>query len=115
MRKYRIVALVLMAAFLAGCATLSSVKPWSERTPKEKSLSFLQMYNRQYEDTLRMATTPNLTEGQKAMVRTKKKLLTEVRPMLDIYVSTVIDGRMPSADLEAKILMLIDKLSAAGG
>ena len=98
-----------------SCATFSNVKPWAERTPKEKALSFLQMYNRQFDDTMRLASTPNITESQKEIVRTKKKLLTEMRTPLDIYSMAVIEGRIPSADLESKLILLVDKLLAAGG
>jgi len=69
---------VLSAGCVTGCSLFKNIKPWGERGPVEKSLFFMDFYGAQYEDTLSMAQRPDLTEGQKEIVRAKKDLLTKV-------------------------------------
>ena len=107
-------ALVLLFA-VVGCATINLGKPWEERTPQEKALTILDAYNAQYKNTMAMALNPNLTEAQKEVVRVKKATLTELWPLVDIYVTTVEAGGVPSPENEAAILRLIDRLVMLGG
>lgn len=106
-RKYLVVLLILV--FGLGCATLG-VKPWGERTPKEKALVFLQAFNAQFADTMAMAKNPSLTETQKEIVRVKKIALKEIKPLIEAYDAIVVAGGVPSMELEQKILDYINRL-----
>ena len=110
MRKFKIVGIsLLLVMFLAGCATLG-VKPWAERTPKEKALVILEAYNAEFQNTLSMALNPNLTESQKQVVRQKKAILMQLYPLIQLYVGVIEAGGIPSASDEQAILNLIDQL-----
>lgn len=108
MKRKVVISLVLLA-FLCGCATLG-FKAWADRTPKEKAVVFLEQYNTQYRDTFKMATDPNITVAQKEIVKTKKAILKELWPLIDVYVGIVDSGSVPSKASEDKILDLINKL-----
>ena len=82
MRTMKVVMLMVLVLFIAGCATFGGGKTYKDMTPKEKSTYFMGIYNKQYADTLAMANTPNLTEDQKKVVRTKKEILTKAWPMI---------------------------------
>ncbi len=108
-----VIALGVMLS-IASCAT-TGIKPWAQRSPQEKSLAFMQMYNAQFEDTMRQATSTGLTQSQKDMVNTKREGLAKVKPMIEMYDSLIVSGRMPSVELESTIIGLLDKLAASGG
>lgn len=86
------------------------VKPWAERSPVEKSLSFMQFYNAQYADTMALATSATSTPAQKEMAKKKKAILTELWPLVKLYDSYAQGGIVISPDLESQILGLINKL-----
>ena len=115
MRQKRWLWFVVLALFVAGCATLSNVKPWGDRTPQEKSLAFLQMYNSEFDATMRLSQTANITPAQKEVVKAKKALLSKARPLISAYDGIVTGGGIPGIELEAKILELIDQLAGYGG
>ena len=116
MNRKRIIALGILVLFIAGCATMSvNAKPWAKQTPKERANFMLGIYNAQYDDTMRMATDPNTTVDQKAMVVRKKAILKKIRPLLSAYLIYVDQGMTPSVDDEAALLNLINELATAGG
>jgi len=107
-RKLLVVALI-MTFLIVGCSMFTGIKPWKDRSAEEKELFFKQTYNSQYDDTMALATKPNLTEGEKKIVRLKKSILTEARTAIDLYSIYIAQGK-PTAALEAQILNLFDKL-----
>ena len=116
MQRKRIIALGILALFLAGCSTLSvNAKPWAQQTPKERANFMLGIYNSQYDDTLRMATDPLSTDAQKAMVVKKKAILGQIRPLLTAYLVMVDAGMRPTPEDEAALLNLINQLATIGG
>ena len=108
MKRKRIFLLLLLAIFLIGCA--GTIKPWNERSSKEKALAFMEMYNAQYDDTMRLALRPDLTEDGKKMVREKKKLLIKANKLMKIYLEIVEKG-LGSIGLENEIMELLEKLA----
>jgi len=109
MRKVKWIVPIIALAFI-GCATLSNTAAWGDKSPKEKSLYFIQLYNQQYDDTMFMATNPNITDAQKRIVVTKKNMLTKLWPMIRTYDSIAANGGIPSAADEQAILVLINDL-----
>ena len=114
LKAVKLLVLVILLGALASCATLG-LKSWSTYTPKERALAILDAYNGQYADTLDLATMPNPTDAQRAVVRTKKGILKEVYPLIEIYVSTVESGKVPSQASEQKILNLLNRLGTKIG
>lgn len=110
MRKFKIIGISLLVVMILGaCATLG-VKPWAERSPREKALVILQTYNSEYQNTMTMALRTDLTDAQKQIVRTKKEILTQLYPLVKVYLGVVEAGGIPSAMNEQEILNLIDQL-----
>ena len=106
-------ALVLLA--LCSCTAVQKVKPWGERTPEEKSLTILQTYNRLYAETKdqaeKMVLAPSAySQAQKDVVNGKRAALIELKPLVGVYLSTVINGGVPDPQTEQKIVDLIRKL-----
>jgi hypothetical protein len=115
-RVFRPLGILIAIAILSGCATMSiTAKPWGQMTPKEKSSQFIQTYNTQYQDTMFMASNPNITEEQKWIVRTKKAILTKAWPIIKVYDAVAAGGGVPSPQDEQAILELINQLATMGG
>jgi len=109
MRKARWIIPFIALAFV-GCAMFSGSVAWSEKSPKEKSLYFIQLYNQQYDDTIFMATNPNISDAQKRVVAAKKNMLTKLWPMIKVYDSIAANGGIPSVEDEQAILVIINEL-----
>lgn len=109
MRIAKTLTLIIICIAFVSCAMLGT-KPWADRTPKEKALAILEAYNAQYQNTLSMALSPNLTEEQKQIVRTKKAIIKELHPLVSTYLAIVEIGGVPSAKDEQAILNLLDRL-----
>jgi len=102
----------LIALMVIGACTFDNLKPVSEMTPKEKAAFFMAMYNAQDINYRTMAAMPNLTEPQKEMMREKKMVLTQVYPLISVYVSYVDQGAAPSPETERLIVENLDRAAA---
>lgn len=109
MRKLAIVWLIII--FMAGCATLSAVKPWADRTPQEKAQAFMQFYNTQYQDTMYLATKG--TPAQKVIAAQKKAILKELWPLIGLYDGYASSGIPVGPEVEPKIMELINRLGGS--
>jgi len=108
---YLIVVAFLLVSF--GCMHKEgSLKPVSEMTPKEKATFFMSVYNSQAEDYKAMVAKPSLTNEQKQVLREKKKVLTQVYPLIKTYTSYVDAGAVPTPEVEASITNLINQLTS---
>jgi len=115
MRNRKTALLALLAFTLAACGTLNiGMKPFNQMTPKEKSTYFMGVYNKQYADTMAMASMPNLVEQQKKVVRAKKDILTKAWPMIQAYDAIAVGGGTPSPAAEDAINNLINQLILVG-
>ena len=101
---------VLLLFLLASCSLLAGSKPWGERTPQEKSVSFMQFYNSQYKDTMAMATNPASTPEQKRMAMEKKAILKQLWPLIGAYDSYASGGPISSPGLEQQIIVLMNRM-----
>lgn len=106
-----VLVLLFVVGLMIGCT--SNIKPVDEMTPKEKATFFLSMYNKQYDDYQAMASRADLTEAQKEFLREKKKVLTEVYPLIKMYADYVDAGSVPSAETEAQIINYLNRLSTS--
>lgn len=110
--RKNIFVLFIAIAFLVSCMPQTGLKPVSDMSPKEKATFFMSVYNAQAEDYKKMVTTPNMTDDQKQVLREKKKLLTELYPMIGAYTTYVDAGAIPDAATEAAITGIINQLTA---
>jgi len=145
MRKTCVLGLVILLAFtLGGCASLG-LKSYSEMSAYEKGLFFLKQYNTQLRNTFNQMVdpaitqldrdrmyadlmegrigaasvpiNPKLTAVQKELINKKRAILVKMEPYIDMYVTVVLGGGIPSAENEQAILDFIDQLTmlALGG
>ena len=112
MKKFLPIGLIILMVFGLTACTFDNIKPVSEMTPKEKAAFFLSMYNAQDMNYRAMAAMPNLTEPQKEMMREKKLVLSQVYPLISVYVSYVEQGAVPSPETERLIVENLDRAAA---
>ena len=107
---------VLVTGMVAGCAWLSSaVKTFEDMTPKERSLWMMSVYNKQYaEYEAAVADTSSLTEGQRVVLRLKKKALVKAWPLIKAYNAMLQTGVF-SEETQAKAFEAIETLLGIGG
>ena len=112
-KKFAVLAVLMCFMLMSGCAWISAnVKPWDQRTPKEKALAVLETWNTEFRNTETQAKRTDLTETEKETVRIKKAILKESKPLIDVYRQTVNGGGIPTKESEDQILALLDKLGA---
>ena len=115
MKRKIYVPLVVLLLLCFACTANMAMKPWSEQTPQDRLVWMLGIYNAQDKDYRSMAVMPNLTPAQKSVLQNKKKVLTQVYPLIDAYRITVNQGGTPDANTEQMILNLLNQLQSVGG
>jgi len=111
--------LMLIATFfvmgIIGCANL---------TPKKQLTTYYGLYNSQYVQYMtktgwamdetgvwKKVDDPVLTEEERIILRKKKKILTEMYPLVKLYDEMVLGTKPFSAKTEQDLLNLVDQLS----
>jgi hypothetical protein len=84
-------------------------------TPKTKATMILATYNTITTETVVMSQRTDLTEAQKEVVRSKKRIIERLDPLVKSYGLIVQAGGTPSAEDEQAIYDLIDDLVLLGG
>lgn len=80
--------------------------------PAQTASYFMQVYNAEYDDTMKMATDPNATPAQKEMVAKKKAILMKARPLIRAYDDMIRMGQTPDPAKTQEITDLINQLTA---
>ena len=75
----------------------------------------MSVYNAQYNDYQQVAATPDLSEDQKVILRVKRKTLTDVYPLIQMYISYSETGEIPIEGLEQSIMDHLNSLLLSGG
>lgn len=112
-KLYIPIALMVLMAF--ACTANMTMKPWSEQTPQDRLTWMLGIYNAQDRDYRAMAAMSNLTPAQVSVLQNKKKIMTQVYPLIDAYRITVNQGGTPDKNTEQMILNLLNQLTTVGG
>lgn len=111
-----LLVVITLISFLSSCALLQSIgiatKPYSDMTPKEKVTFLFKMYNKQYDDYKVMTSDPKLTEAQKVVMREKKKVLTQVYPIIQALDLNLVEGKPLDKVFEPKAIELLNMLGA---
>jgi hypothetical protein len=117
-----LLALVMLA--LVGCIGAGTNGPQAPMTAKQKVTAAYSLYNSQY--AMHMSVTgymlnadgrwekvrnPVLSEDQKNILRKKKKILTQMYPLLLAYDKMVTGEMSYSAKTEAELFALVDQLN----
>lgn len=105
-----LMAMLLVLPILTLTACPPNQKTLSEMSGKEKATWMLSVYNAQYADYKVQAARTDLDEAKKEILREKKKILTEVYPLIKIYVGLVDTGVLPDVDLETTIIQNLERL-----
>jgi len=115
MKKNVKIATVMLIALVAlmGCATQGLVTP-DKMTPQGKAAFVLQLYNNADSNyRAQFAATPApMADDMKQYFRTYKAVLENSAPIIDLYVTTVKSGGLPTAEQEQQLLTIIYKLQA---
>ena len=107
-KSYLTMVLLLLLLTFGGCAMFAQTVD----TPEKRALAILKTWNSQFDDTMAMAKMPNLSEEQKELVRTKKKWLGLLKPLVDLYVNVVkTEGTVPEV-IERELKRMINQLIA---
>ena len=104
----RSVVLLMVMFFMVSCAGMQV----GTTTPKQQAAIWLGIYNAQYDDTFSIMTSPLSTPAQKEIGLKKKAILTQVWPLLKIYVAVIDGGGTPSNNDTIMITELINQLTA---
>ena len=122
-KTLQILLCIVLAAFLAGCATTGTVPTAPAKTAsqiaKEKSLYFMATYQAQFKDAASMgalAQQGKLSPGQLQVYRVKRELLIKLKPLIEAFDAIAAGGGIPGAGREQEINTIINQLvSTAGG
>jgi len=82
--------------------------------PKEKATWGMSIYNAQYDDYKFQVARLDLDEAQKDVLREKKKVLTEVYPVLMLYNGYAESGVLPPMETEVLMINLLTRLLELG-
>lgn len=112
-----ILTLLLFAWTIAfGCIPQAGkgegIKTLAEMTSKEKATWMMGIYRSQDKDFRNQVARPDLTNEQKAILREKKKIMTQAWPLIKTYTSYVDSGAVPTREVEDQIIKLINDLTA---
>ncbi len=107
--QVNLVLVIVMVVFSIGCLQ-QGIKPLSEMTPQEKAVWMLSVYTSQYDDYKLQVVKPDLSDDQKNILREKKKALTEVYPLIELYIGYVDTGALPTIETETLIINNLDRL-----
>jgi hypothetical protein len=108
-KKFTILSLLLILLLVLSACTAKNAPSWSEMTPKQKLAYMYQVYNAQHEDYMAMAANPNLTDGQKRVLRSKKPILQSLQLLIPAYDQGVQLGN-PTFEQEQQIYNLLTQL-----
>lgn len=106
-----VVIMIITVLSLMGCPKPTTL------TDKQRATVMLNIYNAEYEDTMAVMSSPTSTPAQKAVGAKKKAILTQIWPLLKIYVAVVDGGGTPEPDTIKQLTDLINQLTtiATGG
>jgi hypothetical protein len=123
----------LLICFLLGCATVYGCIA-AGLTPAQRTLWSLDVYQQQYDEYLSMTINPNLDAETKAylkanpadikgeylnpnlsdeakkMLRVKKEILIQLKPLVLMAAEYHTTGKLPTEDVQLKIAELLNKL-----
>jgi hypothetical protein len=120
--RLRICLIIIAIMFIGGCAGMQNPQ---EMSPKEKLIAAYGTYNSQYalymydtgyvlnaDGKWEKVNSPDLSDAKKKVLRTKKEILIEMYPLLLLYDGMITGATPYSAETEARLFRLIDRLGS---
>lgn len=97
--------------YASGCAgQFGHLQSFSEMSPRGQAAMVLGVYNDQYDLYVREASSADLSESRKEILRDKKKYLVELEPYVGMFADFAVKGEFVPADTEAVVMKLMDHL-----
>ena len=111
--RRRVLFGLLLALFLIGCAQITGTQsPLSKQ--EQFIMSVKSFYISQYKDYEYMVLDPSkLSEEQKIILRKKKEVLVQVKPLIDTYDAMLKAGQTPTLAQEQAIIILLNQIGGA--
>jgi len=121
--KHNILLVVMLLFLVVSCMPINGTSDITNMSPKQKITLMYGTYNSQYlsymQDTgytidsagkFVQTSFPVLNEDTMNILREKRKILTQVYPLIGLYGATVSRGEPISTDIEQQIFMTLDEL-----
>jgi hypothetical protein len=108
--KMSVLALLLCFGLVTNCTYNAPLKTVDQMEPQQKAAFFMSVYNKEFENYKAQVARPDLTEGQRAVLREKKAVLAEVYPLIETYSDYVAAGVLPGKATEEAIIGLLDEI-----
>ena len=109
-------AMFFCLALMVSCATTQSTGTVSPLTPQQQFLmSAEKVYIDQNHDYMSMVAMPNLTDGQKAMLKTKKAIMIKAQKAIKMYKDYLDKGMVITPDIEYAVTDALNQLGGTYG
>jgi hypothetical protein len=104
--------LVLLIFALVSCASWQAAKeqPFSTWSSKKKMTYTMNVYKTEYDRYMAAVIMPDLTEGQKAYLKQKRKALVGLDKTIQLLIPIVESGSSITPQLESQLLMFLNQL-----
>ena len=119
-KVYRFTLLLVMlvvvsfvtTSVLSSCATMQMAKeqPFSTWSAKKKMTWAINIYKSEYDKYFIAAVRPDLTEGQKAYLKQKRKALVALDKAIAVMIPIVDAGGEIPVNLESQLLVIMGQL-----
>ena len=108
-------AMIIMAAWFfsfLSCATFQQAKeqPFNTWSTKKKLTYAINVYSGEYDSYMAAAIRPDLTDGQKAYLKQKRKALVALDKAIELMIPIADTGGQLPADLESQLLSALSLL-----
>lgn len=112
MLKKRLAILLVLIFALVSCATFQTAKeePFSTWSSKKKLTYAINIYKTEYDRYFAAAVKPNLTEGQRAYLKQKRKALVALDQTIELMIPIADSEAQIPADMESKLLGVLNLL-----
>jgi hypothetical protein len=115
MRKYLLlfvmgVMIVMACSLSCSFVPLDGSKSFFDMRPKEKCLFLIKTYNHQYDDYLKLHQKGNHTDEEKETLKIQYKVISELYPLIGVYVTYAEAGLIPSEEIERQVIKILNGL-----
>ena len=110
--RLKVLALIVSVCFLSSCTMFQVAKeqPFSTWSAKKKMTYAINVYSNEYDKYMAAAIRPNLTEGQKQYLQSKRLALVGLDKTINLLIPIIDTGEPLPADLEAQLIMWLTQL-----
>lgn len=110
LKTLAVVVVLLLTVLAAGCAGLQ-LQPDVDISPAQFAAIANEVYISQFRSHQTETARTDLTKEERRILNIKLIVLTELRPLLDIYNVYILTGEIPDKKVEDKIIQLTTRLT----